>query len=328
MDKCLATLDKDTTCSTWNYCGQRLATGSTDGTLAIFDTVDPASSSSSSLTCTSRFRVHEASVVKVVWFPPGYGDAIACICADGAFSLWEEVAEAAEPLQWKLCKHFKSNSSQVLDIAFGVSQTSLKMVAAYTDGHVKVYELHDPLELTNWQLQAEFQNVIDSVSTFGKASCSSASISWNPQRAERRQSSFVLGFNSNIHQFNSSKVWEFDEAHQRWLPVAELALPGDKGDQVYAVAWAPNIGRPYEVIAVASQKGIAIWHLGLNPDDDGRLSVEKVALLSGHEGEVWQMEWDMSGMTLASTGGDRVVRLWQSNLNGVWHEQAALEPTS
>ncbi|KAF9602089.1 hypothetical protein IFM89_024856 [Coptis chinensis] len=38
-------------------------------------------------------------------------------------------------------------------------------------------------------------------------------------------------------------VWEFDEAHQRWLPVAELALPGDKGDQVYVVAWAPNIGR-------------------------------------------------------------------------------------
>lgn len=39
------------------------------------------------------------------------------------------------------------------------------------------------------------------------------------------------------------QVWEFDQAHQRWLPVAELALPEDKGDQVYAVAWAPNIGR-------------------------------------------------------------------------------------
>lgn len=33
----------------------------------------------------------------------------------------------------------------------------------------------------------------------------------------------------------------------------------------------------------------------------------------------------MSGMTLASTGDDGVVRLWQSDLNGVWHEQAALE---
>jgi len=40
-----------------------------------------------------------------------------------------------------------------------------------------------------------------------------------------------------------AQVWEFDQAHQRWLPVAELSLPEDKGDQVYAVAWAPNIGR-------------------------------------------------------------------------------------
>ncbi|PNX81832.1 nucleoporin seh1-like protein [Trifolium pratense] len=43
---------------------------------------------------------------------------------------------------------------------------------------------------------------------------------------------------------------------------------------------------------------------------------------------VWQMEWDMSGMTLATTGDDGMVRLWQSNLNGVWHQQAAFEPTS
>lgn len=44
--------------------------------------------------------------------------------------------------------------------------------------------------------------------------------------------------------------------------------------------------RPHEVIAVATQKGIAIWRLGLNPGTDGRLSTERVALLSGHHGEV------------------------------------------
>ncbi|KAE8056012.1 hypothetical protein FH972_012815 [Carpinus fangiana] len=326
MEKSLVTLERGTVCSAWNYCGQRLATGSDDGTLAIFDSRDPASSSS--FTCTSKSRVHGTSIVKVVWVPPEYGDAVACVCTDGTVSLWEEVVEDAQPLQWKLCKSFKSNSAKVLDIQFGISSTSLKMVAAYSDGHVKVYELLDSLELKNWQLQAEFQNVIESVSTFSKALCFSASISWNPQRGESQESSFVLGFSSDTPQLNSSKVWEFDQAHQRWLPVAELALPEDKSDQVYSVAWATNIGRPYEVIAVATRKGIAIWHLGLDPDSDGRLSVEKVAMLSSHEGEVWQMEWDMSGMTLATTGNDGVVRLWQSNLNGIWHEQAAFEPSS
>lgn len=44
--------------------------------------------------------------------------------------------------------------------------------------------------------------------------------------------------------------------------------------------------RPYELIAVATNKGIAIWHLGTNPDSNGRLFTEKVAVLSGHDGEV------------------------------------------
>ncbi|KAL7263656.1 hypothetical protein ACSBR1_001757 [Camellia fascicularis] len=155
--------------------------------------------------------VHEVSIVKVVWVPPEYGGGVACICADGTLSLWEEIAEDAKPLQWKLCKGFETSSNQVLDLQFGVSFTSLKLVAAYSNGHVKVYELLDPLELKNWQLQAEFQNVIDSVSKFGKAACVSASISWTPQRGESQQLSFVLGFNSNVMQLNSAKSPDYQK---------------------------------------------------------------------------------------------------------------------
>ncbi|XP_074317569.1 protein SEH1 [Silene latifolia] len=327
MEKKVATLERGTVCSAWNYNGIRLASGSVNGILSIFDPPDPASSSSS-LSCSSSFKVNEVSIVKVVWVPPEFGDAVACISADGSLSLWEEVMEAGQSLQWKFCTKFQSKTAGVLDIQFGGSSNCLKLVIAFSDGYVKVYELLNPLELNTWQLQAEFQNVIDSVSKFTKVSCSSATLSWIPQRVETQQFSFVLGLNSDIPELNSPKVWEFDQMHQRWLPVAELALAEDSGESVHSVAWAPNIGRPYEIISVATQKGIAIWNVGLNPDVDGRLSVEKVALLSGHQGEVWQMEWDMSGMTLASSGSDGVVRLWQSNLNGVWHEQAILEPTS
>lgn len=324
MEKTLVNLKEGSICCSWNYCGQRLASGSSDGSLSIYDSIDPTTPSSS-LRLTSSWKAHEGGVEKVVWVPPEYGDAVACICNDGTLSLWEETEEDTQPLTWKLCKLFESNKSQALDLQFGVCLTSLKLVVAYSDGLVKVYELLEPLELNRWQLQAQFQNVTDSTSRFGKLACLSASVAWNQQRNGSQQSSFILGFNSDLPQFNSAKVWEFDEAHQRWLSVAELALPEDKGDRVYAVAWAPNIGRPYEVVAVATCKGIAMWHLVSDSDTDGRISKEKVALLSGHDGEVWQLEWDMSGMTLASTGSDGVVRLWQSNLNGVWHEQAALE---
>ncbi|KAF8033311.1 hypothetical protein BT93_D2039 [Corymbia citriodora subsp. variegata] len=324
MEKSLLKLDKGTTCTSWNFSGDRLASGSADGTLVVFDSRHPASSS---FACTSRTKVHEGSIVKIVWVPPEYGDAVACVCEDGTFSLLEEFAEDSLPLQWKLCERFKSSSVKVLDVQFGVSPSSLKMVVASSNGYVKVYELMNLMELKNWQLQAEFQNVINLVSPSSKALCSSASISWNPLRGEGQGSSFILGFSSDSPQLTSSKVWEFDQAHQRWLPVAELALPDDRGDRVYGVAWAPNIGRPYEVIAVATEKGISIWHLSLNVEVDGRLSVEKVASLSGHEGEVWQMEWDMSGMTLATTASDGLVKLWQSNLKGSWQEQATFVTT-
>jgi nucleoporin SEH1 len=45
--------------------------------------------------------------------------------------------------------------------------------------------------------------------------------------------------------------------------------------------------RPYEIIAVATCKGIAVWHVGFNPESDGILSTENVAVLPGHNGEVW-----------------------------------------
>ncbi|WOK99357.1 protein SEH1 isoform X2 [Canna indica] len=323
MEREVATLETGAICCAWNYCGQRLAVGFVDGSISIHDSLDcPAASSSSP---SSKWKAHGSRVLNVVWAPPECGDAIACICDDGTFSLWEETEEDTQQPTWKLCKLFESSGSCALDLQFSVFYSSLKMVAAYSDGCVKVYELLDPLELNKWQLQAEFQNVLDSVSRFGKAQCTSASIAWNPQRGESQQTSFVLGFSSDLPQFNSSKIWEFEEAHQRWIPVTELALPGDDGDKVDAVAWAPNIGRPFEIIAVATCKGIAIWHVVLDRESDGRLSTEKVALLAGHDGEVWQLEWDMGGMTLASTGSDGTVRLWQSNINGVWHEQAALD---
>lgn len=164
MEKSVATLDRGATCSSWNYCGQRLASGTVDGDVAVFDTRDPAASSS--LTCISKFKVHfdfcfslllpfhwcarnfktslnlnciwsnldylfslsrnwrctsvylskqfflwfsdfffnlrywviviqvnEAAILKIVWVPPEYGDAVACISTDGSLSLWEEVVE-------------------------------------------------------------------------------------------------------------------------------------------------------------------------------------------------------------------------------------------
>lgn len=312
----VAELGPGTACCGWNHCGRRLAAGAVDGSVSVYDS-HPSPS--------FKWQAHEQAIGNVVWLPSWYGDAIACVCADGTLSLWEEVAADDQLPTWRKCKVFEGGNCRILNVHFGLHLGNLKMVTAYSDGQVKVYELWDSLELDKWQLQAEFQNINDPVSRIGKPACNSASIAWNPRRGGSQHASFAIGFNSDSPHINSCKIWEFEEAHQRWLPLVELGSPEDMGDRVCAVAWAPNIGRPYEIIAVATCKGIAIWHIGLNTNADSRPSTENIALLSGHNGEVWQLEWDMGGMTLASTGGDGMVKLWQANLDGVWHEKAVLD---
>ncbi|KAL6522336.1 hypothetical protein OROHE_016889 [Orobanche hederae] len=94
MDKPILLLDNGTRCTSWNYSGERLIAGLVDGSIAIYDSTDPASSN---FTCTSRFKVAQnCSIWKVVWVPPEYGDVVACISEDGALSLWEEVMEDTE----------------------------------------------------------------------------------------------------------------------------------------------------------------------------------------------------------------------------------------
>lgn len=46
-------------------------------------------------------------------------------------------------------------------------------------------------------------------------------------------------------------------------------------------------------------------------------------------GAIWSqvshLDWDMTGMTLATSGSDGTVRLWQSNFSGQWQQQGIVK---
>ncbi|KAM3349999.1 hypothetical protein ACQJBY_022676 [Aegilops geniculata] len=144
-DQKVSQLGPGAACCGWNHCGRRLAAGAVDGSVSVYDS-QPSPS--------SKWQAHEHAIVAVVWLPPDYGDAIACVCADGTLSLWEEIAEDDQLPIWRKCKVFEGGSSHILNVQFGLLLSSLKMVIAYSDGQVKVYELLDSLELDKWQLQS------------------------------------------------------------------------------------------------------------------------------------------------------------------------------
>ncbi|KAL6553685.1 hypothetical protein OROGR_007527 [Orobanche gracilis] len=115
MDKQILTLDEGTRCTAWNYSGDRLVAGLNDGSLVIYDSMDPTSSV---FTCTSRFKVRESSILKVVWVPPEYwrkhGDGETNMEGKNTDNLPEYEGD-----HWKMRKYFDGGRSHVLDIQFG-----------------------------------------------------------------------------------------------------------------------------------------------------------------------------------------------------------------
>lgn len=43
--------------------------------------------------------------------------------------------------------------------------------------------------------------------------------------------------------------------------------------------------------------------------------------------QVQHLDWDIVGMTLATSGKDGNVRLWQANVSGQWQQQGIVEST-
>jgi len=55
-------------------------------------------------------KVHEGNILKIVWLPPEYGDAVACISTDGIVSLLEEIVEGIIDLVFIFLSCFTFNS--------------------------------------------------------------------------------------------------------------------------------------------------------------------------------------------------------------------------
>lgn len=116
-----------------------------------------------------------------------------------------------------------------------------------------------------------------------------------------------------------------------------MTLTGHKGP-IHDVAWAPNLGRSFYLIATASKDHtVRIWQIDIKdkPLEQIKETVKMVAssvpssssplyhatevgCFSDHKSEVWRVEWNITGTILASSGDDGSVMLWKANLLNQW----------
>ncbi|XP_035225824.1 nucleoporin SEH1-like, partial [Stegodyphus dumicola] len=221
----------------YDFYGERLATCSSDQTVKIWDLGEDKQ-----WHCTASWKTHCGSVWKVTWAHPEFGQIIATCSFDRTVAVWEElgpegsVGEKSQS-QWVKKISLVDSRTPVTDVKFAPKHLGLQMATCSADGVVRIYEAPDVMNLSQWSLHHEIPC---------KHPCSS--ISWNLSRMHPPM--IAVGIDESQQTAGGKVVLcEYNENSRRWLRVETLPV----NDPVYDIAFAPNLGRSYNLLAVATK---------------------------------------------------------------------------
>lgn len=204
---------------------------------------------------------------------------------------------------------------------------------------MRIYEALDTMNLNHWKLDGVIEAEVEENSpdnegltdrNLGPENISSnenmgvSSLSWCTGRFE--PATLVVGCSSG-----RVSVYRYMDGQRSWLEAIRLpshATQNGLPRGVLDVAWAPNVGRSYHLIASCGKDNQLKVHRvkrgrGGKGDSDGAASSSTSSLM--YEGtevldqsQSWRCQWNVTGTVLASSGDCGVVRLWKSDFQGQW----------
>lgn len=271
---------------------------------------------------TASWKAHSGSVWRLSWAHPEYGQVIATCSFDRTASVWEEtVGEKTSPAmtpvkKWVRRTNLVDSRTSVTDVKFAPKNQGLLLATSSADGLIRIYEAPDIMNLSQWTLQHEIPCKLP-------LSC----LSWN-QSNYRLHAPMIAAGSDDTSQSSGGKVFifEYSENASRWTKTDTIST---LTDQVHDIAFAPNVGRSYHRLAVAS-KNVHIINLTPRIESTGtsKLEIENVATFNDHYCTVWRVTWNITGTLLASTGDDGCVRMWKINFKREWRCAAIVKPES
>ncbi|KAI9098150.1 WD40-repeat-containing domain protein [Phlyctochytrium arcticum] len=311
----------------YDFYGTRLVTCSSDQKLKVWDMDEETGK----WILNDSWKGHDSSVLKVSWAHPEYGQVFASCSFDRTARIWEEQEHEAKSggRRWIEKAKLTDSKGTVQDLEFAPNHLGLKLATSSSDGIVRIYEAMDVVQLSHWTLMDELEIVAGSKEPDGHY-C----LSWSPSRFQPQM--IVVGCGKE----NVAKIYRLDTSN-KWQASEVL---GGHADVVTDVAWAPNMGRSYQLIATASKDGhVRIFKLtdessrqGLSGGAGGwqgsasaplggpmakskkKFRVEIVADFQDHGAEVWRVDWNITGTILSSSGDDGKVRLWKASFLDEW----------
>jgi len=294
----------------YDFYGKRMATCSSDQKVKVWDQDEAGN-----WTCSASWKSHYGSVWKVTWAHPEFGQVIATCSFDRTAAVWEEIVgekSSGGQNHWVKKTSLVDSRTSVTDVKFGPKHLGLILATCSADGTVRIYEAEDVMNMSQWSLSHEIPV---------KFPCSC--ISWNPSLSRLHSPMIAVGSdesNSAGPPCGKVKVYEYSDSIRRWQLVETFA---SITDPVYDIAFAPNIGRSYHVLAVASRdlRMITLKIAGGGKDNSNvanRFEIRQAGQFEDHGSSVWRVCWNITGTILASSGDDGCVKLWKANYMDNW----------
>ncbi|XP_065332480.1 nucleoporin SEH1 isoform X1 [Cloeon dipterum] len=308
----------------FDYYGQRMATCSSDQQVKVWDL-----DLHGSWHCTSSWKAHSGSVWKVTWAHPEFGQVLATCSFDRTAAVWEEIPAGDGPGEtarshWIRRTNMVDSRTSVTDVKFAPRQLGLQLATSSSDGVVRIYEAPDVMNLSTWTVQYEIQAKMPISCLTWNCSFSSKHLpllAVGSDEVAAPQGTIAGGQTSNV-VIGAAKVvlYEYSENSRRWAKAESLNAVTEP---VHDITFAPNFGRSYHLLAIASRD---VKLVILRPLEDStetatgltKFSVEIAARFEDHYSVVWRVSWNITGTILASSGDDNCVRLWKANYAGVW----------
>ncbi|CAG9766553.1 unnamed protein product [Ceutorhynchus assimilis] len=299
----------------YDYYGDRIATCSSDQYVKVWDR-----NKEGKWTLTSSWKAHSASVWKVTWANPEFGQVLATCSFDRTVAVWEEtVGDTPGPgkrgqRHWVRRTNLVDSRTSVTDVKFGPKAQGLQLATCSAEGIIRIYEAPDVMNLSQWTLQHEVQCKLP-------LSC----LSWNPSPNRSHPSMIAVG-SDEPHTTPGGKVfiYEYSENSRKWNKLETLNIT----EPVHDVAFSPNLGRVFHILGVATNN---VRIINLTPVEDSQLSgltkleIETAAQFDDHNSTVWRVCWNVNGAVLCSTGDDGCARMFRILSKTSWKPEGVLK---
>lgn len=296
----------------YDYHGKRMATSSCDQFVKIWDLIN------GEWKCTASWKSHTGVVWRVTWAHPEFGQVIATSSYDRTTGIWEELPpEDGQEGKWVKRGNLVDSRSSIVDVKFAPKHLGLKLAICSVDGNIRIYEAPDIMNLSQWTLQHEI---------VCKMPCSC--LSWGPSRL--LPPTIAVG-SDNPNANACVQIYEYNDNMRTWIKAESI---GTITSPVRDIAFSPNLGRSYDMLAIAS-RDVTVLQIKPLPRKDSsnqlgttKYEVRNVAQFNDHQSQVWRLSWNITGTILASSGDDGCVRLWKGNYLEHWKCIAVLKSDS